>query len=72
MRGRPTPGGAGGDWSTTMQPLSVVLIVLIVGACYYLWRQRYMRSRAAWIVVAATIAFLIYLGFFTQPAWQRY
>ena len=74
MRGA---GGAAGnsrasDWMSTMQPLSIVLIVVIIGATFYLWRQRMLRSRAALIVIAAVICVLIYFGFFSAPRYERY
>jgi len=55
-----------------MQPLSIVLIVVIIGAAYYMWRQRMLRSRAALIVLAAVLGVLVYLGFFTGPRYERY
>ncbi|MES2137569.1 MAG: hypothetical protein V4502_10995 [Pseudomonadota bacterium] len=55
-----------------MQPLSIVLIVVIIGAAYYMWRQRMLRSRAALIVLAAVLGVLVYLGFFSGPRYERY
>lgn len=55
-----------------MQPLSIVLIVVIIGAAYYMWRQRMLRSRAALIVLAAILGVLVYFGFFTGPRYERY
>jgi hypothetical protein len=57
----------GGGWSPTIQPLAIVLFVLLLGACVYLWWAGYLRSRAAMIVLAGAILALGYLGFFTQP-----
>lgn len=61
-------GGAPSQLSATMSPLAIVALVLVLGASIYLWRMRYLRSRAAMIVIAAICAVLIYLGFFAmQP-----
>jgi hypothetical protein len=51
-----------------MSPLAIVALVLVLGAAIYLWRMRYLRSRAALIVLVAIIGALVYLGFFAmQP-----
>lgn len=61
-------GGGSGAWAATLSPLAIVALVLVLGASIYLWRMRYLRSRAALIVLAAIVAALIYLGFFAmQP-----
>jgi hypothetical protein len=43
-----------------------VALVLILGASIYLWRMRYLRSRAALITLAAIVGALIYVGFFAM------
>jgi Kef-type K+ transport system membrane component KefB len=65
------PGGGGGGggaspWTATLSPLAIVALVLILGASFYLWRMRYLRSRAALITLAVIVAGLIYLGFFAM------
>jgi len=63
-----SPIGGASSWSATASPLAIVALVLILGAAVYLWRLRYLRSRAALIVLAAIVGALIYLGFFAmQP-----
>lgn len=62
-----TPASA--DLTGSTQPLAIVLTVLLLGACFYLWRIGYLRSRAALIVLAAVFALLIYAGFFSQPGY---
>lgn len=63
-------GGGGGSSVAGVggSPLAIVALVLVLGAAVYLWRMRYLRSRAALIVLAAVVAVLAYIGFFTsQP-----
>lgn len=60
------------DWLQTLQPLSIVLIVMIVGGSYYLWRRRILRSRAAFITLGAILLVLVYLGFIYKPGYLRY
>ncbi|HVM22989.1 MAG TPA: hypothetical protein VM308_06785 [Sphingomicrobium sp.] len=60
---------ASGDWLQTMQPLSIVLMVMIIGASFYLWRKGALRSRAALITIAAILMALAYLGFIYKPAY---
>ena len=63
------PGGGGsrateGALSQSGQPFAIVAIVIILGACAYLWYIGYLRSRAAFVALALVIGFLIYFGFF--------
>lgn len=65
-------GGAGqaiGPEST--QPISqstaLVLLVMVVGISFYLWRARYLRSRAVLIFVAMIVLVLLYLAVWTNP-----
>lgn len=44
------------------QSTAIVLLVLILGASVYLWRMRYLRSRAAMIAVALVVLALIYFA----------
>lgn len=64
--------GIGGEATSALaqvgQTAAVVLAVLIVGAAFYMWRLRYLRSRAAMIAIGALVLFLLYLGFFTGGA----
>lgn len=66
--GTPIGGGANGltSWSQTMSPLAIVMLVLVLGASFYLWRQGYLRSRAGLITIVAVVIILIYLGFFAN------
>ena len=63
------PGSQGAsNFALSGQPLAIVAAVMILGASIYLWRRRYIRSRAAFITIAAIIGVLLYLGFFVaQP-----
>jgi hypothetical protein len=49
-----------------MSPLAIVMLVLVLGASFYLWRQGYLRSRAGLITIVAVVIILIYLGFFAN------
>ena len=44
------------------QPLAIVLIVMILGISYYLWRMHYLRSRAALLTVGAILLALIFVA----------
>jgi hypothetical protein len=69
MRGGGGFSGKGeSQWSTTLSPLAIVALVILIGASAYLWHRGYLRSRAALITLAAIAAVLIYTGFFAlQP-----
>jgi uncharacterized membrane protein len=65
-------GGSGqviGPEST--QPISqstaLVLLVMVLGISFYLWRAHYLRSRAALIAVAMVVLVLLYLAVWTNP-----
>jgi uncharacterized membrane protein YbaN (DUF454 family) len=49
------------------QSTAVVLLVMVVGISFYLWRTRYLRSRAALIFVAMIIVALLYFAVWTNP-----
>jgi uncharacterized protein HemX len=49
------------------QPVAIVLIVLILGACIYMWTQGQMRSRAGLLTIAGILAVLVYLAFWASP-----
>jgi hypothetical protein len=49
------------------QSTAVVLLVMVVGISLYLWRARYLRSRAALIFVAMIIVVLLYFAVWTNP-----
>jgi hypothetical protein len=49
------------------QPVAIVLIVLILGACVYMWARGHMRSRAGLLSVAAILAALFYFAFWASP-----
>ena len=62
------PGQSQSHWSATLSPLAIVALVILIGASAYLWYRGYLRSRAAWITIAAIVVLLIYAGFFAlQP-----
>lgn len=61
MRGAPLEVGTGVGGSMT-QPAAIVLIVLILGASFYLWRMHYLRSRAALVTILAVIIALVFLA----------
>ena len=50
------------------QPIAVVLIVLILGACIFMWKQGQLRSRAALVAIAGVMAVLAYFAFWATPA----
>ena len=57
----PIEAGSGGGSSMVSQ-VAIVLIVLILGASFYMWRTRQLRSRAALLTIAAIVIFLIFLA----------
>jgi hypothetical protein len=62
------PSGATGpsQWTATLSPLAIVILVIVLGAAGYLWYSGYLRSRAALITLAGIVGVLIYLGFFAM------
>jgi hypothetical protein len=58
--------GAGGG-AIISQPVAIVLIVLIIGACAYLWTRGQMRSRAGLLTVAGILLVLFYFAFWASP-----
>jgi hypothetical protein len=49
------------------QPIAVVLIVLILGAAIFMWKQGQLRSRAAMLAVLGVLAVLAYFAFWATP-----
>lgn len=49
------------------QATAVVLLVMVIGISFYLWRTRYLRSRAALIFVAMIVLTLLYFAIWTNP-----
>ncbi len=49
------------------QSTALLLIIMIVGVSFYLWRTRYLRSRAAMIFIAMIVLALAYLALWTNP-----
>jgi uncharacterized MnhB-related membrane protein len=49
------------------QPIAVVLMVLILGACIYIWTRGQLRSRAAMLAIAGILAVLAYFAFWATP-----
>jgi len=61
---------AGSETSLTQpigQSAAIVLLVLIVGASLYLWRMRYLRSRAVMIAIAMVVLGLAYYSLRAGP-----
>ena len=61
MRNVPLEVGSGASGSMVQQ-VAIVLIVLILGASFYLWRTRYLRSRAALVTILGVIIMLVVLA----------
>ena len=57
--------GAGG--AVIGQSVAIVLIVLILGACGFMWTQGQMRSRAGLLTVAGILIVLLYFAFWASP-----
>ena len=57
----------GGNAAVMGAPVAIVLIVLIIGACAYLWTRGQMRSRAGLLTVAGILAVLLYFAFWASP-----
>jgi hypothetical protein len=64
--------GSTSSVSTLGQPLAIVLMVLILGSSAYMWRQGYLRSRAALITLVGVVGILIYFGFFARETTAVY
>jgi hypothetical protein len=60
-------GGGGGDGSgvSLASPATVVILVLLIGATFYLWRARYIRRNTAYVTMALLVVALAALIF-----WQ--
>lgn len=58
-------GGAGGSSVSLASPAVVVILVLLIGATFYLWRARYIRRRTAYITMA-----LLAIGLGAMVFWQ--
>jgi hypothetical protein len=63
----PAPASSDVASQPISQSTAVVLLVMVVGISFYLWRQRYLRSRASLIFLAMIIVALLYLAIFTNP-----
>jgi hypothetical protein len=61
MRNTPIEAGGGGSGSMT-QEVAIVLIVLVIGASYYMWRMHYLRSRAGLLTIAGILILLVFLA----------
>lgn len=62
MRTLPS-GGAGAGSSAFASPAIIIILVIILGATIYLWRQRYMRRKTAYIVMGVLAIAIIAAGF---------
>jgi peptidoglycan/LPS O-acetylase OafA/YrhL len=68
MRSLPSQGGGLPGSSTLASPAAIVLLVLLLGATVYLWRQRYMRRKTAYVLLTILAIALIVVGFFTYKS----
>jgi cell division protein FtsW (lipid II flippase) len=57
----PIEAGHGGGSSMTQQ-VAIVLIVLVLGASFYMWRTRQLRSRAGLLTIAGILILLVFLA----------
>jgi hypothetical protein len=62
MRNAPLEEVGSGASGSMAPQAAIVLIVLVLGASFYLWRMRYLRSRAALITILAIILALLALA----------
>lgn len=62
---RTLPSAAGTQSSSTgfASPAIIIILVIILGATIYLWRQRYMRRKTAYIVMGVLTIAIIAAGF---------
>lgn len=67
MRGSPLEAGGGGS-SGMVQQVAIVMIVLILGASFYLWRMHYLRSRAGLLTITAVVLALAFLAYSSGPS----
>lgn len=58
--------------TTLGQPMAIVLMVLVLGSSAYMWRQGYLRGRAALITLVGVVAILVYFGFFAKETVAAY
>lgn len=60
------PAGAGNEASSgygfLTTPAVVVVLVLLIGATFFLWRARYIRRKTAYVVMAVLLIALILLA----------
>jgi hypothetical protein len=56
----PTPEAA--TTSSVSGPMVVVVLVVMLGATIYLWRNRYMRRRTAYVTMSVLVVLLIVVG----------
>jgi hypothetical protein len=52
----------GGKTVVLSQSVAITLIVLVLGACIYMWRMGMLRSRAGLVVIAMVLAVLGYFA----------
>jgi len=57
----PTPEAA--TTSSVSGPMIVVVLVVMLGATIFLWRNRYMRRSTAYVTMAILALLLIIVGF---------
>ena len=61
MRTLPS-AGQGSSAGGFANPAIIILLVLILGATFYLWRQRYMRRKTAFVVMSVLARAIIAIG----------
>lgn len=62
MRTIPSAGTTSSS-SGFASPAIIIILVLILGATIYLWRQRYMRRKTAYVVMGVLTIAIIAAGF---------
>jgi len=48
--------------SSVSGPMIVVVLVVMLGATIYLWRNRYMRPRTAYVTMSILVVLLVVVG----------
>ena len=61
MRAAPMASDSGGSFSLA-SPTLLVILILMLGATIYLWRNRYLRRKTAYVVMAILVVAAIATG----------
>lgn len=65
MRRGPGSAAAAAGSENIAGPVLLVVLVLLIGGTVYLWRQRYMRRKTAYVIMAILFVALIVAGYQT-------